>query len=48
MAVDVVLAGGLGMKAVAQMKQAALLMKRAARQAFAMAADANIAALQAR
>lgn len=46
--VEVMLAGGLGMKSVAMMKQAALTMKRAARQAFAMAADANVAAMNAR
>jgi hypothetical protein len=48
MAVDVAIAGGYGLKSVAMMKQAAVLMKRAARQAFAMAADANIAAVQAK
>ncbi|CAD7943545.1 unnamed protein product [Amoebophrya sp. A25] len=46
--VETMLAGGLGLKAVAMMRQASLTMKRAARQAFAMAADANIAAIQAR
>lgn len=48
MPVDIVLAGGLGLKAVAMLKQAAIIMKRAARQAFAMAANAEIAAKQAR
>ncbi|CAD7963179.1 unnamed protein product [Amoebophrya sp. A120] len=46
--VETMLAGGLGLKAVAMMKQASLTMKRAARQAFAMAADANLAAINAR
>lgn len=48
MAVDVQLAGAFGLQAVAKMKQAAILMKRAARQAFAMASNSNIAAEQAR